>query len=57
MIYEYKCDKCDKVWTRVRAVKNRDDNVVCNECRGSCKRIVSVPMRGQGGPTPIFNRR
>ncbi|MFH1614865.1 MAG: zinc ribbon domain-containing protein [Planctomycetota bacterium] len=41
MIYEYKCEDCDKITEMVRLVAYRDDPVAC-KCGGNAKPIMSL---------------
>ena len=57
MIYEYNCDKCDKVWEETHAIADRD-KPVGKDCpcgkKGKVSRGVTAPgLSYEGAVSPI----
>lgn len=49
MIYDFKCDACEKHSDVHRKVKDMDNPVTCEECGGPMRRLIS-PVRTAWGP-------
>lgn len=51
-IYEYRCQKCGKVYEQVRRMSDADRDLECPECRSKkVERLLSAFSTG-GGSTP-----
>ena len=49
-IYEYRCEKCEKVESFMHPISQRDTEHICS-CGGSMKRIISsVDYKFKGAP-------
>ena len=49
--YEYRCQDCGKVLEKLKSVDRRDEEEVCPDCGGDCKRKISAPglvFKGSG---------
>jgi putative FmdB family regulatory protein len=44
MIYEYKCNKCDLIFTEMRKIADREKPIECYSCGGKGKVIISTPI-------------
>lgn len=45
-IYEYMCEKCNKITERMMSINSRLDTIECKWCNCDCaKRMISVPSR------------
>jgi putative FmdB family regulatory protein len=55
-LYEYKCEKCQAVFSELRSISQRNDAISCPECGGKAKVIISAFATGAGtsgsGSTP-----
>lgn len=45
-LYEYKCDKCEKVFSELRNMAEREDPIECPECGGKGKIMFSTFAQG-----------
>ena len=53
-LYEYTCEKCEKVFSELRTMAEREDAIACPECGGEGKIMFSTFAQGgssaHGGP-------
>ena len=47
-IYEYKCDKCDLVFSELRKISERKAPIACPKCGGEAQVIVSMFAQSSG---------
>ncbi len=43
-VYEYKCEKCGFVFEIIIFKKEEEEELLCPQCEGNVKRILSVPQ-------------
>jgi len=42
LIYEYRCRDCKEITEAIRKIADRDDPVLCKDCGGDCRKIISL---------------
>ena len=56
-IYDYKCDDCKDVFTKIRKIAERNDPSTCPSCRGSHVYIrVGAPALMKNGTGGILSK-
>lgn len=48
--YNYKCQKCEKVYTEIRSIFDDTKLITCEDCNGKLVQVydVSVAFKGNG---------
>lgn len=41
-VYEFKCEKCEKITTKHQKISERTDIVTCEHCKENAHRIISM---------------
>jgi putative FmdB family regulatory protein len=41
-LYEFKCKNCGKIITKLMSVNEDSSNLLCDQCGGNVKKIISV---------------
>jgi putative FmdB family regulatory protein len=47
-MYEYKCKKCEVVFSELRQISERTNPISCPECNGKAEVILSAFSQGKG---------
>ncbi|MBI4720885.1 MAG: zinc ribbon domain-containing protein [Chitinivibrionia bacterium] len=47
-MYEYKCSKCEIVFSELRKITERNDPIACPHCGGEASAILSMFAQGKG---------
>lgn len=44
-MFEYYCPECGEIYTKLRSIKDRDNEVLCEKDGTVCTRDISYPSR------------
>lgn len=54
-MYEYKCKKCETVFSELRQISERTKPIACPECDGTAEVIISTFAQGKGSAPSCGN--